>query len=437
MAAVAPSAFGGNSYALVAVQTAKNTKGTTLIEKVYPVTEGSDLRLQTTPIEPALLTGSSGASKPFSGPRRVEGGLTVPLGSTHAGIWLKELTGDTDIKTTAITGGEIVAAASYTAGTALPAVASGKQPHELIDDPVDAGQLTFTIAGATGAGSIYVKGTDQLDREIDETIAFTNPVGAHKSTLYYKTITMILPQGEVAGGTLAVMCAPEVNKHELSVQEALTNGLTIELVKGGVPNTYDSVHVASGTLNIGEFITLALTMIGRNAATYQNITGGADPTTVTSYDRFDGSVNLGYQTLFKIDDEIFPLISASLEFNQNLEVAERLYRSIFGLGAQRAAGTRTASISAEIDYSKDVNFNQRAEGDEIVAELSTAHLPRGGKHSSITFMFKKATIVNYPDPAIVPGAIPETLDIRGFTTGAGGEMDVVVINSEAKADFGA
>lgn len=437
MAVVQPHAFGGDSYAIVALRTTKGVRAqpSALIQKVYPVTEDSDLRLQRSVIEPDLLTGSSGPSKPFGGPRRVEGGITVPLGDTHAGLWLKLLTGDQNPTTTAIGGGTVRAAAAYTAGTALGAIPAAMQPHMLIADPVDAGQLSFVFASATGAGSIDVVGTDQLDNDIDEIIAFDTP-GTHQSTKYYKTITSVTPRGAVSGGTLAITCATGLFQHELTVQEKLTNGADIELVKGGIPSTYLDVHVASATLNIGEFITLAMTMIGRNGLTRKNISGAKTPSSVTGYDRFNGNVNLGFQTLFKVDDEIFPLISGGLEFSQNLEVAERLYRSLFALGVQRAPGTRTARITADIDYTEDADFDARTEGDVIKAELSTAHLPGGGKHTSITFLFEQAVVVQYPDPGLAAGAIPQSLDIRGFTTGAGSEMKIIVINDEAASAFG-
>ena len=100
--------------------------------------------------------GHSGPSKPYPGISGVSGPIRTLLGDTHLGTILKWITGDNSLTSTKLTGGVMIPASTeVTVGTAQTP-ASGKQPKDLVDEPVGIGQIKVTLTGASGAGNIAI-----------------------------------------------------------------------------------------------------------------------------------------------------------------------------------------------------------------------------------------------------------------------------------------
>ena len=194
------SAEGRSSYFVLGNDQADwKTRSTAPIQKIYSF-RSNDITPTFDLYEDQRNTGFAGRTKPEQGLLGVEGSIEIPLTETHLGAILKWIMGNAPVSTQLADDyviGASGSAVSVTVNTAQTP-ATGKQPKDLVEEPVGIGKIKVTLTSATGAGSIEISGTDQLNRDIDETISFATP-GTHESTKYFRTIDSILLKG--VGGT--------------------------------------------------------------------------------------------------------------------------------------------------------------------------------------------------------------------------------------------
>ena len=443
MALVPATEFGSNSYLIAGQQTLYGTKVAAgdMIEEIFEI-ESTSLGLRQDSINPERSKGNSGPTKLQGGQSRVEGNVVVQIDTSHLGFWLKNLTGDTTVASSAITGGDILpSGTTYTAGTPILAstITPARQPEMLVGAPVYGGILTITFTGATfdTTNTIVIEGKDVANRPLRETLSFgSTGANVQNFTKAFRIIDSITITGPTTAGTIEVTCDPGMYKHVLGINQGLLPGMTIELVRGEVPSTYDSVLVNSGTIALGDVITMTLELLGRNAELRKAVGGGTDPTDPTGWARPPGDVAVNWGTELQLDDEVFAISAASFSLAHNLGIPPtQYYRSIIPPAPVRDSN-RAVSLTTTIDYSAANDFDFKAYGEDVKAELSFASLPYGQKPALLDIELPQARLTQFPDPPVSgQGVITQDLALEGYASALGNELAITVYNAESGSQF--
>ena len=432
--------YGTNSYFVWGRQTDWTGRATTAIQKVYELVS-SEIRPQYETYQVERNKGHAGPTKAIQGAIGVRGPVVLNLDETHLGELFQWITGDRTPTTTAISGGDVVAAGTeVTVGTPVKP-ADANQPKALVAAPVEIGQLKFTLTGASGAGSILIVGTDQLDRDIEESIAFSSP-GTHTSTKYYREVKAMTLKGteeETPGTSITwrVECVPGAYKHELSLQKAIPPFMSMEMVYGEDIITHVGLVPNNTTINFGNIIQMSVDVLGRRSYIGQNLTGGTDKTALTGFDRPKGNVMADIGTILDVDGELFYCSSIDFGLNQNLDFAETKYgaRTAYEREPVRN-GNRELTCGFTIDYNQEKGFDKRSFGEDLAVKLTYGTTPLGGQHTSIEFHMPQCAFAEAAVPGIPDGGpIYQPMSLLPYATQAGNELTVTVRNSEAKAAF--
>ena len=436
---IAPQATGANSYGLLAVHANNSdipTQNDYLGKRYSFITNGLEPSSEGTDFPRA--SGTRGQTAIATGQSRVGGDVAIALGETHVGTWLKQWLYDLSPTVTTVASVAVAAAGSYTSGTAIT-VADEKQPFTLITNPlVDCGQLKFTFAGATGAGSIDVVGEDENGTPVKETITFTTANGTHNSKHYYSKVTSYTPRGAVSGGTLKLDCDPGVYSKVLIPGAITPPGLLMELVKGGVVNTFDFLRVASGQIDFGDNLGLTLSLQGRQAYLNQNIAGGTDPTSVSGK-TIDGSdVAVAWGSYVKLNDVVIAHESVGISLNQNLQESPfGNYNSIYP-PPPIPGGNRIIEANAVIPYGSDFRqFEDLVVGGDVKAQFHFAIKGFGRRHASFTFDFAQCKLRGFPSSPINDlGPIRQTLNLAPYyVSDTKPDIKLTVITHENETAF--
>ena len=288
--------------------------------------------------------GHSGPGKPYPGISGVSGPIRMLLGDTHLGTILRWITGGDSSAGTKLTGGVMIAASTeVTVGTAQTP-AKGKQPKDLVAEPVGIGQIKVTLTGAKDAGNIRIEGLDQLENEIRETVSFATP-GTHTSTKFFREVTRITLNGvaEATSGTAItwkVEAVPDNYEYVLNLQDAIPKYKTMEMVYGGSHPIAIAGAVPSGAqFTFGNAIQLQMDILARRAHLGENLIGGSEKTDVSGWSnaRITGNVMVDIATILEIDGEEEFCSAINFGISQNLGFAETKY------GKRQDLRTRTRS----------------------------------------------------------------------------------------------
>ena len=416
----------------------------TAIQKIYPfVSEEVIPRNEVYRFE--QNKGHSGPSKPYPGISGVSGPIRMLLGDTHLGTILKWLTGDNSLTTTQLTGGVMIAASTeVTVGTAQTPV-SGKQPKDLVPEPVGIGQIKVTLTGATGAGNIEIKGVDQLERDIKEVVSFATPTN-HTSTKYFRELSAITLNGVTKAAqnteiTWKVEVVPNSYKHGLNLQDSIPKFKTMEMVYGGSYPIAIAGAVPSGAqFSFGNAIELTLELLGRRVFLGQNLTGGSTKTDVSSWTdaRPTGNVMVDLATILEIDGEEEFCSTIDFGINQNLAFAETKYgkRLIYEREPVRNGDRElTAGFTLDYDQAKEIDIKSYG-GEDLNVKLTFAAAPQGGNHTSIQLHTPRCTFAEIAVPPISgSGPIYQAVSLLPYATAPGNELEVTVHTSENAAAF--
>ena len=375
------------------------------------------------------------------------------LGDTHLGTILKWITGDNSLTTTPVaasSSGVIIAASTeVTVGTAQTP-ASGKQPKDLVPEPVGIGQIKVTLTGASGAGNIEIKGVDQLNRTITEVVSFATPTN-HTSTKYFREVTAITLNGVTKAAqnteiTWKVEVVPNSYKHALNLQDSIPKFKTMEMVYGGSYPIAIAGAVPSGAqFSFGNAIELGMDILGRRAHLGENLTGGSSPTTLstttggatTPWDRPGGNVMVDLATILEIDGEDFFCSTIDFNINQNLGFAETKYgkRLVYEREPVRN-GDRELTAGFTLDYDQANEIDIKSYGEDLDVKLTFAAAPQGGAHTSIQLHTPRCAFAELAVPPISGGGpIYQAVSLLPYATAPGNELEVTVHTSEAAAAF--
>ena len=346
--------------------------------------------------------------------------------------------------------GDVVAPAWYEVfGDGLGDKKAWTDPDELdtqpgaLDPAQDPALLKFTFS-AVVTQAVVITGTDQNDAALTETLTFTNET-THTTSKYFKTVTSIDYTSAPPGGeTLIIEASKNVYVHTIECADDILPGMTVEVVKGGLPSTYIGTLINQGTLAVGDVITLTLAMMaqrGWNSYVVQSEgnTVGADetPTDVSAWDRVSQEVFPAWGMALEIDDagSATPIGSMTLVINNRLVNPTR-YSGIRTLPQPVRSDNRDITLTCTIDYDADNNeWDGKFETmDEAKAVLECYRKPYGGPEYRIAFTFPRCQIGAYPDPAVTDySELVQEIILRPIATIGAATRDELTITVQCLA----
>ena len=378
------------------------------------------------------------------------------------------------------------AAATYTSGTALAAIAAANQPGQQIEDdspvmatkssatPISvavpaglrAAQLIFTFGGtATGGRTIVIVGKDHNDVVCQDTIRrtdITTAVSGHalhgtarimKSSRWFKEVTKVTVTdtgSSPVSSTLAITGTPETYFHRLNFTKEVNEGLTIEVHEGDreTPVTYAGAHIAKGALSLeADAVARAMFQIASNRAfPRQGIDGSSQGVDLTMNDFTRVKPNLVPDWGISWEIVEGDGVPSELEGQHRLAAGSFLIDNMLGPPRTRYAETQTypksvrranrdLMLALQVDHHKDLNFDQCVGGDAFESIFCHASKPFGKRYQAIQFRSKNSQLVAFPNRPILDFAeILVNLMIRmniGNSPTGNDEAEVEIFNDSA------
>ena len=122
------------------------------------------------------------------------------------------------------------------------------------------------------------------------------------TTKYFKTVDAsgISYTSLAVATTLLIEADMNVYTHVVTINDTLLNGLTIEAVKGSRPSVYGGCLLNSGTIDIGDVLTLTLNIMAKRGWNGYKVPTDAGATPTSSASGTDVS---GYS---RVSPEVFP-----------------------------------------------------------------------------------------------------------------------------------
>ena len=391
------------------------------------------------------------------GQLRSEGTLTIPQDINGMGLWLEESMKSTPSTVEVLaTPYSLRASAAFVNGTAITNFIASMQPKDHLpglpnsQSGINCGRLIFTFAntvrGATNA-TITINGFDQgLVRPISETISVTEAASAIDpvtSTLAFAEVTSVTLSNFATVGAVGITVDPVVYKHTFEIGNTLTNGLTVEMVKGNIPNTYQDVHIGEGTFTIGDTNEFALSLVGGISYPEMNAENlGSSPSSTAGKPRPAGVTAPAWSTVMRIDNRVFKIGEASLTINHSLGQDENPYSRDVYVPPPVQTGPREVTMSTRVSYPMTDRQGNRldilsyAYGQDVAISLEAASMRRGALHNSVRIELPAANLTVFPDPAdIGQGQINLSLDFAGHDSGVTTDVRMIVVNEETGTQF--
>jgi len=409
------------------------------------------------------------------------GELNFYLDPTLAPFWLKHLLQATSVTSTsfgAVTVGTsgistLAAGADSTKFGAASHVDENKQPKDILQlgtsvDASDTAKLDLTptegmvaarikLTFASTDVDILVKGIDQNDAPIEETLTAASARTSQTTTQYFKDKVSVQKKGT---STLTVSKVEydlsDVYQHTLAFEDGVSEGLTLEVQEGNkdTPIRYEGLLVSRGIFMLDEIGRMQLQVIANKAfpresmstAAAQNRDDIEDGTDVTNFTRlgFHAVPNLGMlweveqnESLTVPADMIgsFRLAQIGLAIDNRLAPPRTSYADDFFYPKPVRKRNRELQSQLVIDHSKEADFDSFVGGLTFKSTLSAISRPYGGPYRAIRITYNQSQIV--ANPARQVDTVDEVLQsivLRTHIGSAGAGNDdatIVVINTES------
>ena len=417
---------GFTSYLIVGEQSDWDVIDTSPIQTVHEFISASLVSVSD-PITPTRIHRNPSPVKNLLGMKNAAGDIALHLHVNDMLVWLKHLLMDSAVASVDFTAQEVYgdgggAGKAYTSPVSLDTQPTATSPTS------DPGKLILTFdSGKTG--SVVISGTDQNDTAISETLTFSADT-TKTTTYYFKTVDAsgIVLTG-ISGGTLLITSDKNTYTHTIEIGDTVEAGLTMEIVKGAIPNTYVGCLISTGVLELAETITFTASILAKMANLRENVSGGATVTDVSGYSSMDEEIFPGWGTALTLDSVQMDVESASFSFGNNLDYPTRYG----GTRPQRKPvrqGDRVISLTTAIDYdTTNDNFDLIYDSDQVLAAtLSRVHMPFAGPESSITITMPRVQITAPPDPELAtPADLLQTLNLRPIRSSGASSSDEVSI----------
>ena len=307
-------------------------------------------------------------------------------------------------------------------GETIDITAAGVGTTEMITKNVydlNEGDITYTI----------------IDIENGE-VAISMSQDVLVSSYHYDSISSFNISTGINDEKYAIESNPESYKHTIGLSSNVLDGLTMEIRKGDVPNTYHGMIVTGGTLTLAESVTLALSMVGRDGDLYYNMEGGTSPSAVDTFRRPGSQLASDWGMAVQLDLEnqgnfVAKAVSdATFTFNNNIDFPEARFKGDRHYEKPVRKGDREVGMTFTIDYEEgdENNIDRRGLGDEFGVNLIVANKAKGGTYNGLEFNIPVAELSGFSDPDVPDQTeILRSVEVRGFSKSVTGEDEVEVV----------
>ena len=410
--------------------------------KYQPRINSADIAREGTTIESAFFDGSAAQSKDAAGPIDISGGMSIAMSGNGTALPLRMLTQDKNPSWNIYggTGQAIPAAVTLVASAPLSDGGSNAVIAENLSSTTNPVQLIITPSNtasivAGGRGTITIKGTDNWDTAIEETIQYSSATAKNAATsrLWYKTVTEIASQGwdEASGRTYAVTARDSSAAVTFTPQDDdLVAFWTAEVAKGVVPNRYYGLCMQSATISITreELVAFDCTFLGRRGYLYSNLAGDTGPTArrtdAAGLDSASPDVFAGWQGKLTAENDLtISLSELTLTINQELAYTNAL-GSQFQLAPPGRGAKRLVQFEVTAHYSPQNDFSTYFESNQVIpnVKLSFDQVGYGAYPYNLTLEAEEMQFTADPDPAVDDaGIITQTLIMKAVRPRAGSE----------------
>lgn len=356
----------------------------------------------------------------------VEGELELHLHADNMLKWWMEVLQTTSENKTSSADKTLFPAGAWSSPFSLTTQPTATVP------PCDPAKLTFTFS-ENKTGNITIVGKDQNDLDITETLIFSNN-SAKTTTKFFKTVNaggITTNINRVGNETLTVTGNKKVNVYILSLGDNVTEGMTLEVSKGGIPSVYTGVVVNTATISLEDVMRFTLGLLGKRGYNSCKLsTSGSNripipsstPSSLTGFTRVTDQVFPSWGMYLQLDwgsgFETIPIASMTLTLDNNLRFVDRYKNDRYRSKPVRG-GNRNFSLTVGIDYNTSYNIFDYyfLNTLELSAKLKCFRKPGAGAEYSIEINIPRCQITTFPDPAVTDYAeIVQELTLRPLRT---------------------
>jgi hypothetical protein len=265
---------------------------------------------------------------------------------------------------------------------------------------------------ANTTNTITVTGTDQNDRVLTETISVPFGATTVTSTYYYKSVGaagIVMAAGFDNTDSLKIEGDKNTYSHVMTLGDDILDGLTIEQVSSGIPDTAIGCLVNSGTITLADLITFNLSIMAKKlfpnsivkAGSTGDPTATETPTDVAAFAQIEQGLMAGWASALYLDGAVAgseqSLASASLTIGNNLNQNKRYKRSRTYSKPNRG-GYRDIKFTYAIDWDTSNNdYDADVYNNDVVrADYWAYYMPYGGPEYSIHISMPRCQFVNFP-----------------------------------------
>ena len=285
---------------------------------------------------------------------------------------------------------------------------------------IEPARAKITFAGATGAGSVDIVGTDMDDLEINDNVKVTaaNVNGVHLSTEYFKTIKTVRVNS-VTPGTLAL----EVDNGRKEVKLVPGNTPlfgTLELNRGlNAPNLYDRLMATGFAVAVtgNGSVQLTVNYAGRTTQKKRIESVPRNDSGLhglpVAFKEVNDSVFLAYGTIVTFGGVVLPIRDMNLNVNQNYDVQGYLTgKRPYATPEQNSRVT--AVLTGTVKYAYNETFTDTFIQNRFVEDFSLKLLraPSGKPKDETEFKFGRGKLSADPDRmSVSQGVVEQPIEI--------------------------
>jgi len=417
------------SYLIVGEQSDWDVIDASPIETVYEFINESLVSVSE-PITPTRIHRNPSPVKNLLGMKNAAGDIALHLHVNDMLVWIKHTLMDSAVASVDFTAQTVRTDGTFTATESLTTQPTATSPTS------DPGKLIFTFAAAQ-TGTITIAGTDQNDTAISETLTLSSDT-TKTTTYYFKSVDASGVTSSLAPGTGNMLIEADKNiyTHTIEIGDTVEAGLTMEIVKGAIPNTYVGCLINTGVLELAETITFTASILAKMANLRENVVGGSTVTDVSGYSSMDEEIFPGWGMALTLDSVQMDIENGSLSFGNNLDYPTR-YSASRPRRKPVRQGDREISLTTAVDFdTTNDNFDLIYDSDQVMtATLTGIHKPYAGPESGITITMPRTQLTAPPDPGIETAAdLLQALiirPIRSVGASSSDEVSIEVVSTEA------
>ncbi len=356
------------------------------------------LRPSTDPITSPRLTGRISPVRYEQNFLTAGGDIEMDFHGSDMLIFLQQMmmTADADIVSTDFTKQIVRTNGVYSSPVTLTTQPTATTP---VSSP---GKLIFTFDPALGhaggtAHNMTITGTDQNDLALVEVMSVANGATVVTSTKYFKTVTgIVLADGFDVVGNLLIEADKNTYTHGLILGEDVLNGLTLEVVNSGIPETYIGCLINEARISIADIITFSASIMAKygwqpakiHATTEGDPSSTETPTDIAGYTRVSEDILLGWASALYLDGmgagSEQEMESMTFTLNNSLNPRRRFKNSRY-MSQPNRGGHIVPSFVFAIDYDSTTNdWDVDAMNNEVVqGDYYAYKKPYGGPELSL------------------------------------------------------